>query len=138
MDLACADRSVPLPGYPLVDHRHGAGMRFHHVGLLFPSHDDAERIARERFGERSIQWQRVPAFSCDCAFLVRHVLIELVVPDAESRLAKYRDTSPTALHHLAFWLQPNETPPEPGALLFPIWALGANGMRVNFETPRDG
>lgn len=111
-------------------------MKLHHVGLVFPSRVDAERVAWERFSEGSVQWQRVPAFACDCAFLTRHVQIELIVPDPGSRLAKYLGTSPTALHHLAFWLHATETPPEP--LLFPKWETGAFGLRVNFGVPHDG
>lgn len=114
-------------------------MRLHHIGLVFPSRVVAERVAWERFTEPSVLWQRVPAFACDCAFLPRRAweaLIELVVPDAGSRLAKYLATSPTALHHLAFRLNESEVPQEP--LLFPTWATGANGLRVNFGVPHDG
>lgn len=111
-------------------------MKFHHVGLVFPSRIDAERVARERFGEGAVSWQRVPAFACDCTFLAGHPMIELVVPDAGSRLAKYLGASPTALHHLAFSLAPFEPFPEP--MMFATWAQGANGLLVNFGTPRDG
>ena len=111
-------------------------MRFHHAGLLFPSRIDAERMALERFGEGTVTWQRVSAFACECAFLSRHPMIELVVPDAGSRLAKYLGTSPTVLHHLAYRLIENEPAPEP--LMFPTWAAGANGLRVNFGVPHDG
>lgn len=115
-------------------------MRFHHVGLVVRSVDIADDLRQERLKDDApLIWEPVPAFQCSCAFSTRFPMIEFVVPEAESRLAKFLGGK-SVLHHVAFAVENirHPAPFSPGDLIFDEPAPALRGLVVNFLKPYGG
>ena len=115
-------------------------MRFHHVGMVVRSASIANELCRERLKDDSpLVWEPVPAFQCSCAFSTRFPMLEFIVPEAESRLAKFFGGK-SVLHHFAFAVQDvrRPSPFSPGDLIFEEPAPALQGLLVNFLKPFGG
>ena len=115
-------------------------MRFHHVGLVVRSLSVANKLCQERLkDEAPLVWGPVPAFQCSCAFSTRFPMIEFVLPEAESRLAKFLGGK-SVLHHVAFAVEDIRRPDPFSAadFIFDEPAPAIRGLLVNFLKPFEG
>lgn len=115
-------------------------MRFHHVGMVVQSVSIAEEFCRERLKDDApLVWGPVPAFQCSVAFSARFPMIEFVVPEPESRLAKFLGGK-SVLHHIAFAVEDTRRPApfSPGDLIFDEPVPAPWGLVVNFLKPVRG
>jgi hypothetical protein len=115
-------------------------MRFHHVGLVVQSVSIANKLCQERLKDDApLVWGPVPAFQCSCAFSTRFPMIEFVVPEAESRLAKFLGGK-SVLHHVAFAVEDIRRPApfSAGDFIFDEPAPAIRGLLVNFLKPFEG
>lgn len=115
-------------------------MRFHHVGMIVRSVSIADELCRERLKDDiPLVWGPVPAFQCFCAFSARFPMMEFIVPEAESRLAKFFGGK-SIIHHVAFAVDDirHPAPFVPGDFIFEEPAPAVLGLLVNFLRPLEG
>jgi hypothetical protein len=116
-------------------------MQFHHVGMVVRSVSVAENLCRERLRDSEpLVWGPVPAFDCAVAFSTRFPMIEFVVPEPPSRLAKFLGGK-SVLHHIAFAVEDirNPVPFSPLDLIFDAPAAApVQRLLVNFLRPLEG
>jgi hypothetical protein len=116
-------------------------MHFHHVGMVVRSVGVAENLCRERLKDNEpLVWGPVPAFDCAVAFSTRFPMIEFIVPEAASRLARFLGGK-SVLHHIAFAVEDvrNPLPFSPVDLIFDEPAAApVQRLLVNFLKPLEG
>ena len=101
----------------------------------------AESLCRERLKDSEpLLWGPVPAFDCNVAFSTRFPMIEFVVPEPASRLARFLGGK-SILHHIAFAVE-DVRKPLPFSFHDLIFAEPAAApvqrLLVNFVKPFEG
>lgn len=118
-------------------------MNLHHVGIIMPSTEKAERFM-EKFGLETDYVEYVDAYKADCLFTKHNpdeTPIELVIPK-EGVLTEY-NKGKGGIHHIAFSVKDVESIRKEyeskGLQMLEEKAVeGAGGIIVNFLRPRFG
>ena len=118
-------------------------MSLHHVGIIMPSMEKAERFM-EKFGLETDYVEYVDAYKADCLFTKHNAdesPVELVIPK-EGVLTEY-NKGKGGIHHIAFTVDDVESVrreyESKGLQMLEEKAVeGAGGIIVNFLRPRFG
>lgn len=118
-------------------------IRLHHVGIIMPTMEQAERFIK-KFGLEKDYVEYVEAYKADCLFtkyLPNESPIELVIP-REGVLTEYNNGK-GGIHHIAFEVDDVDAVREDyeanGLMMLEKTPVeGAGGIIVNFLRPRFG